>query len=177
MTTYLYRIMGAVTLDAGMYEDIEASRSVTWQAVATVVLSSIATGLGATAWFNMTWRSVLFVSAVALVTWVAWAVLMFQIGTRVLPAPETRTDLGELLRTTGFAAAPGVLQALALLPSIATPTVIATTIWMFAAMVVAVKHALDYASIARAIAVCALAAGLCLAIAAVLGVLLSRPTG
>ena len=67
-------------------------------------------------------------------------------------------------------------RVLALLPSIAVPTFIATTAWMFASMVVAVKHALDYTSIARAIAVCALAAGLCLAIAVALGVLLSRPT-
>ena len=175
MGTYLFRIFGALTLDAGMYEDIEATRSVTWQAAVTVVLSSIATGLGATAWFDVTWRSVLLVSAVALLTWAAWAVLMFQIGTRVLPAPETHTDLGELLRTTGFAAAPGLLQALAVLPSIALPTFVATTVWMFAAMVVAIKHALDYTSIARAIAVCALAAGLCLAIALALGVLLAKP--
>jgi hypothetical protein len=176
MATYLYRIMGAVGLDGGMYEDIEATPSVTWQAAVTVVLSSIATGLGATAWFDMTWRSILVVSAVALLTWAAWAVLMFQIGTRVLPAPETHSDLGELLRTTGFAAAPGFLQAFALLPSIALPAFIASTVWMFAAMVVAVRHALDYSSIARAIAVCALAAGLCVAVAAVLGLLLSRPT-
>jgi hypothetical protein len=157
-----------------MYEGIEADRSVTLQAAATVVLSSVATGIGSSAWFG--WRPMLMLAMVgiALVTWVAWSTLMFQIGSRILPEPSTRTDLGELLRTTGFAAAPGMLQVLAVLPSMAEPVFIITTAWMFVAMVIAVKHALDYRSTARAIAVCAIAAAMCLGVAVILGLMLAR---
>jgi hypothetical protein len=174
MRAYLSRLAGAVTLDASTYEGIEADRSVTWQAAITVLVSSLATGIGATAWFQLTAGAVLTLAAIALTTWVAWATLVFQIGSRVLPSPATDATLGELLRTTGFAAAPGLLQLLALLPSIATPIFALTTAWMFAAMVVAIQHALDYSSTARAIAVCGLAAGLCLVTAALLALALSR---
>jgi hypothetical protein len=44
-------------------------------------------------------------------------------------------DLGQLVRTTGFAAAPGTLQILAVVPAIATPVFVVTWIWMWAAMV------------------------------------------
>lgn len=173
MMTYLYRLGGAVTLDASTYEGIEGDRAAIWQAAVTVLLSSLATGIGATAWFHLTAGTVLGLAAIALTTWVAWATLVFQIGSRVLPSSATDTTLGELLRTTGFSAAPGLLQVLALLPSIAAPIFAVTTAWMFAAMVVAIQHALDYSSTARAVAVCALAAGLCLVTAALIALALS----
>jgi hypothetical protein len=172
MGLYVYRALGAATLDAGMYEGIEADRTVTAQAALTVLLSSLATGIGASAWFGIGPMQLLTVSAVALVTWVAWAVLIYQIGSRLLPEPGTHTDLGELMRTTGFAASPGVLQVLATIPSGAGLVFAITTAWMLAAMVVGVKHALDYRSTARAILVCLIAAALCLMVAFCLAALL-----
>ena len=175
MGLYFYRLIGAATLDASMYEGIEADRSVIGQAALTVLLSSLATGLGATAWFGFKPAMLVVVAGLALVTWIAWAVLMFQIGSRVLPERETNTDLSELLRTIGFAAAPGILQVFGLITVMATPVFVVTTLWMFAAMVIAVRHALDYHSTGRALAVCAIAASLCLALAVSLGLLFSRP--
>lgn len=158
-------------LDAGMYEGIEADRHVTTQALATVLLSSIAAGIGATGWFGVHVSTLALVSLVALVTWVAWAVLIFHIGTRLLPGPETAVTLGELLRTTGFAAAPGLLFLFATLPRMTVPVFAAGMLWMFVAMVIGVRHALDYDNTGRALAVCGLAAGLSLAMAIVIGLL------
>ena len=175
MGLYVYRLLGAAMLDASMYEGIEADRSVTGQAVMTVLLSSLATGIGSTAWYGFRPGVLLAVSGVALLTWAAGAYLMFQIGSRVVPEPETRTDFGELLRTTGFAAAPGLLQVLAALPAATVPVFVLTTGWMIAAMVIAVKHALDYRSLTRALVVCVLGASLCAVLAIGLGILFSRP--
>ena len=175
MGLYLYRLEGAALLDAAMYESIEADRSVMRQAALTVLLSSLATGIGATARFGWHPALVLATSGIALLTWIAWAVLMFNIGTRVLPEPLTDTNLRELLRTTGFAAAPGMLQVLALaVPLAAAPIFAVTTLWMLVAMVTAVKHALDYRSTGRAIAVVALGAAVCAGMAVVMGLLFSR---
>jgi hypothetical protein len=175
MALYLYRLEGASLLNGGVYESIETDRTATWQSTVTVILSSAATGLAGAVRFGWDPRTMLALTGIALVTWVAWASLIFHIGTRMMPGPETRTNLGELLRTTGFAAAPGMLQALATVwPSAAVPIFAATGLWMFAAMVVAVKHALDYRSTTRAIAVCLVAAGLCLALAVSLALLFTR---
>jgi hypothetical protein len=111
------------------------------------------------------------VACTAVVTWAAWAMLAQQIGTRLLSAPRTSATWGELLRTTGFAAAPGFLQVFAVFPGARTPIFAATGLWMFAAMVVGVRHALDYRSTARALAVCALAVALSAALAFVFSLL------
>jgi hypothetical protein len=176
MALFLYRLIGAAVLDAGMYEGIEAdrSRSTTWQAFATVVLSSLAAGFGAGAHLGGHLVSLVVVTGLALVTWAAWSMLMFQIGTRLLPESGTRADWPELLRTVGFAAAPGLLQVFAVFPRMAVPVFAATGLWMFAAMVVAVRHALDYSSVRRAMAVCGIAALLSLALALVIAVLLEK---
>lgn len=175
MTLFFYRVMGAAVLDGGSFEGVEANPRVTWQAAGIVVLSSIAAGIGAGGLHGLDRATFFFVSTLALVTWVAWAMLTFQIGTRLLPGPETSATLGQLLRTTGFAAAPGLLQVFALLPGMVVPVFVLTTAWMFAAMVVGVRHALDYRSTGQALTVCAAAASLSAALALV-GSLLFGPS-
>src|SRR5690242_4185529 len=96
--TVTYRAFGAAFLDAGTYEGLEHDRSATLQAGAIVVLSSIAAGVGAGGWYGPSLRTTSLFAGVALVTWVAWAVLTLQIGTRALRTPTTESDLGELLR-------------------------------------------------------------------------------
>ena len=76
-------------LDDAMYEGIEADRSITLQAAAVVLLSSLAAGFGAGGWLSGDLRVFAGVSTVALITWVVWAMLIFQIGTQLLPAPDT----------------------------------------------------------------------------------------
>ena len=47
MTTFLNRMTGAALLNAAIYEEVEADRSATIQAMAVVALSSLAAGVGA----------------------------------------------------------------------------------------------------------------------------------
>jgi hypothetical protein len=163
--------MRAALLDASVYEEIEADRSATPQAIAVVVLSSIAAGIGGAAWEGPRLTTLLVVAAVALVTWVAWAMLVLKIGTGWLPEADTRSNLGEMARTIGFSATPGLLQVFAVLPTITVAVYVITWAWMFAAMVIAIRQALDYRSTGRAVAVSALALSLVLAMLVVLGVL------
>jgi hypothetical protein len=168
MTLFGYRLMGAALLDRSVYEGIEADRSALAQAMATVVLASLAAGIGVTGWQGPDVGTVIVVAAAALVTWIAWAMLMLQIGGVMLRTAATRTSLAELMRTIGFAASPGLLQAFGAFPRVTVAVFVVSWIWMFAATVVAVRQALDFASTARTLLVCALAALVCLAAALVL---------
>jgi hypothetical protein len=170
MGLYLYRLLGAATLDATMYEGIEADRGTNAQAAATVLLASLATGIGAGGWYGLHVSTLAVVSGLACAAWVAWAVLIVHVGTRVLPTPQTRVTLGELLRTTGFAAAPGLLHVFAVLPGVAGPVFLVTSIWLLATMVVAVQHALDFPTIWRAVGVCLVGVTLLLMLAVLLGI-------
>jgi hypothetical protein len=152
--TFAQRVAGAAALRRDVYEEVEADRGTTGQAVAVVLLASVAAGIGLGGLSGRGLAGIPAQAAVSLVAWAAWAVLTLQIGTRLLPERRTQADVGELLRTIGFSAAPGWLLVLALLPGVSAPLFALTSAWMVAAMVVAVRQALDYTSTIRAVAVC-----------------------
>jgi len=168
-TPFVMRLIGALALDPVTYEEVEADRSATGQALLVVVLSSIGAGIGARGLGSGTPQSMVFISAVSLIAWAAWALLTYQIGVRLMPEADTRSDLGEMLRTIGFAAAPGMLRIFGIVPGAAIPAFAITAIWMLVAMIVAVRQALDYKSTARAVAVCGVGWALAIAIAVGLG--------
>ena len=152
----MLRLLGALALDPILYEEVEADqeRHRTGAAGRRIVepvgrFRRLRVG----EWIV---RGVLFISALALLSWVTWAVITFQIGTRLMPERQTRADVGQLLRTIGFSAAPGMLRIFGIVPGATLPAFIITAIRMLVAMVVAVRQALDYESTARAIAVCSL---------------------
>jgi hypothetical protein len=167
--SYLQRLIGAMSLDAAIYEEVEADRSSTGQALATVLLSSIAAGVGSRGIEAVSITGIIFISTISLVAWVAWALLTFEIGGRLMPEPQTRVDAGELLRTIGFASTPGMLRVLGVIPGATVPVFAATAVWMLLATIVAVRQALDYRSTLRAVAVCVFGWALAIAVAVVLG--------
>jgi len=167
--TFLQRLVGAAALDVAIYEEVEADQTATAQAFATVVLSSLAAGIGLRGVGPYTVGTIAVVSTIALLSWAAWALLTCQIGVKLLPQPQTQSDVGELLRTLGFATAPGFLRVLGVIPSVTIPVFAVTAVWMLAAMVVAVRQALDYQSTGRALAVCGVGWVLAMTMAIVLG--------
>jgi hypothetical protein len=170
MNSFLQRLIGAAALDSAIYEEVEADRSATGQALTVIILSSLAAGVGSRAIGGATVSNAAFLAVVSLMAWGAWALLTLQIGSRILPEPQTSVDVGELLRTTGFAAAPGILRVFGILPGVTIPVFAITAVWMLAAMVVAVRQALDYRSTARAIAVCVIGWVLAIGFAVALGI-------
>jgi hypothetical protein len=163
------RLIGAAALDTGTYEEIEGDESATTQAFVTVVLSGVAAGIGARGFGGYSLYSVVSISIISLLAWAAWALVTFEVGVRLMPRPQTHSDVGELLRTIGFATAPGFLRALGVFPGSTVPAFTVSAVWMLAATVVAVRQSLDYESTTRAIAVCVLGWILALAMAIGLG--------
>jgi hypothetical protein len=168
--TFLQRLIGAAALDVAIYEEVESDPGATTQAFAIVIMSSLAAGIGVQGLGASGIPGLVFFSIVALLSWAAWALVTFEIGGRLMPDPETRVDVGQLLRTIGFASTPGLLRVLGIMPAVAGPVFVVTSIWMLLAMVVAVRQALDYRSTSRAVAVCVLGWTLAIVIAVILGV-------
>jgi hypothetical protein len=117
-----------------------------------VLLSSLAGGIGSLGAGGL-WGLLLGLVA-ALIGWFIWAFLTYLIGTKLLPEPQTKADLGELLRTIGFSSSPGVIRVLGVIPFLGAIVMFAASIWMLVAMVIAVRQALDYQSTWRAAGVC-----------------------
>ena len=152
MELFLMRMIRAAKLDIDLFEEVEADKSTIWQAAGVIILSSFAAGIGAIPVAGL--KGIVTGTVMALIGWCVWAYITYILGTKVLPEPQTEADYGELLRTLGFASAPGIIRILGIIPGLLWPVTLVATVWMIAAMVVAVRQALDYKSTYRAVGVC-----------------------
>ena len=152
MNTLVKNMIRAAKLDVNFYEKAEADKTMFGQAMLVVVLSSIAGGIGSIGQAGL--GGIIIGTILALVGWYVWAFITYYIGTKFLAEPQTKADMGELLRTIGFSSAPGVLRILGIIPGLNVIVNLVAGIWMLVAMVVAVRQALDYSSTGRAVVVC-----------------------
>jgi hypothetical protein len=146
------RLIGAALLDTETFARIEVDPDMLAPAMGIVVASSLAAGIGGA---ESSQFGLLVGSVVELVQWFVMAALIFLIGTRLLPAPKTQADPQRFLRTVGFGAAPGIVRILGILPVLGPFVAFGATVWMLLAMVLAVREALDFPDVARAMAVSA----------------------
>lgn len=132
------RLIGAARLDASVYEEVEADVSATRQAVLVVCLSGISLAIGRA---NAGIEGVASSMLREMVGWLLISAIVFVIGQNLLRGKAT---WGELLRTIGFAQAPGLLAALSWFPAINAPVLYGIATWKLFAVVVAIRQALDF---------------------------------
>ena len=153
--TFGERIVGALKLDARTFEDIESDPTALGQAIGVIALAALASSLG-NIWSGGIFAMVFGIIA-ALLGYVLWAVVVWAVGTKLMPEPQTRADLPETFRTIGFAAAPGLLGVVSIIPFLGWLLMILLMpiiwLWTMAAMVVAVKAVLDYTDTFKAVVV------------------------
>ncbi len=148
------RMLRAAKLDVELYEEVEHDKGALGQATTVVVLSAVAAGIGSVGAGGL--AGLVGGTLAALLGWYVWAFLTYYIGTRLLPEPQTEADHGQLLRTLGFASAPGLIRVAGIIPGLGAIVFSLAGIWMLVATVIAVRQALDYTSTGRAIGVCAI---------------------
>jgi hypothetical protein len=148
------RVIGVMRLRAPMFEEIEHDASATVQAAIVVLAVTIASSLVV---FDL--GVTLFVGTIVagLVRWVVGAFVVWVIGTRLLPGRKTEGDFTQVMRTIGFAHAPGIFAVLAIIPVFGWLIALAASIWALAAAVIGVRQALDYDDTLRAVIVCLIA--------------------
>ena len=174
MGLFFRRFIGVLALDASIFEEIEADRRASLHAVA-VVIAAAAGGRVAAIELGLAQSDSYIVAAlIGLGAIVVWVTAVAALGTYALARPQTHSNMQELLRTIGFAAAPGVFLSLAAIRPAAPVVVGIVLIWMIATTVIAVRQSLDYLETWRAVAVCVLAALLSLGSIAALIALLGR---
>ena len=151
---YFQRLQKAIMLDVSFYEEVENDKKFTDQAMMTVVLVSIVQGL-----MIAGFAPIALVQGIlgSLLRFIIWAFFIAFVGTRILPEPETKSNTGELIRTLGFAYAPGLLVIFKVLPFISSFVDPIVVILQLAAMTIAVRQALDFNSTVRAVGVCIVA--------------------
>ena len=159
--SFLERLVGALRLDASVYDEVEHDRDALPQAAGVVALAAVCAGIGGAAGGG----AGLVVGVIgAVVGWLLSAGIIWFIGVRLM---EHTSDYPELLRTIGFASAPQVLLVLAAIPVLGWGVRSVVFVWGLAAYVVAVRQALDVDT-GRAVLVCVLGWGLAVVVALLL---------
>lgn len=134
----LQRLVGAAFLDVATYEEVEANAALTGQAALVVFVSAIAGAIGALGAGPV---HALGEGVSAVIGWLAWAGITYLIGDKLLRGTAT---WGELLRTLGFAQAPGLLLIFAWIPLVGWILQVIVGLWILIAGVIAVRQALDF---------------------------------
>jgi len=164
------RMIRAARLDPSLYGEVRDDPEALRQAILVVLLTAVATGIG----FGEGDLQLIAKSAIfAMLGWFLSAQLTWLVGTRLLPertpALEARGDgksgdpvegaagapatPAQLLRTIGFANAPGLVRLLGFVPELRMMVLVGTTAWMLVATVIAIREGLGFRSTARAAAV------------------------
>lgn len=132
------RMRGAAMLDISTYEEVEADRTATGQAGTVVAIVAIASAIGS---YASGVTGIVVALGASLLGWVVWAGVTYLIGDKLLGGTAT---WGELLRTLGFAQAPGVLAVLGFIPGVGGVVRFVVSIWVLIAGIIAIRQALDF---------------------------------
>ncbi len=151
---YFQKLKKAIFLDIAFYEEVEKDKKFTNQAMMTVAVVSVVQGLMIAGFAPI---ALLQGILGTLIRFIIWAFFINFVGTRILPEPETESNTGELIRTLGFAYAPGLLIVFKVFPLISNFIDPLVLILQLAAMTIAVRQALDFNSTVRAVGVCIVA--------------------
>lgn len=134
------RMKGAAMLRIATYEEVEADTTATAQAAAVVTMVAVARAIGA---FGSGGPGIIGAAVAAVVGWLLWSGITYLIGDKLLGGTAT---WGELLRTIGFAQAPGMLLLLAFVPVLGGLIAFAVAVWILIAGIVAIRQALDFST-------------------------------
>jgi len=132
------RLIGAARLDPQIYEDVEADASATRQAILVVCLSGVSLAIGRA---DAGLESVVSSMLRELTGWLLLSTITYIIGRSILRGTAT---WAELVRTIGFAQAPGLLAALSAFQPIDAPVRYGIATWKLFTAVVAIRQGLDF---------------------------------
>jgi len=152
MSLFLNRLFRAAKLDASLYEEVIADTKTMFQAMMAVFIYSAASAYGGFGRAGV--AGINFGMLTTLIGWYIWAFSTYFVGVKFLPEAETKENRKAVLRAMGFASAPGLIRLLGLIPGVTGATLLIASVWMFVAAVVAIKQAMNYNSIYRAVGVC-----------------------
>jgi hypothetical protein len=149
--TFGDRVVGAMKLDPNAFEDVERDTTAIGQSVGVIALAAVAAGIGNVYYGGLT--GIVSGAFMSIIGFLVWSLIIWLVGTKVMPEPATKADYPETFRVLGFSAAPGLASVVTIIPILGWLLMFAIWLWQIAAMVVAVRQVLDYSTTGKAIIV------------------------
>lgn len=155
MASFQDRVIGAMRLQASTFEEVEHDATATSQAAMVVAAVGLASAIASIRWIGV--GTLVFTVVMQLIGWLIASAVVLLVGTKIFPGRNTQADLGQMLRTMGFAQSVGLFNVLGIIPFLGWLIRFVVWLWMLVAMVIAVRQALDYEDTMKAVVVCVVA--------------------
>ena len=127
-------IFRSIRLDKNLYKDPNSFGELSlYYAGLIMVLDGVA---GAIALSTLYKTNIIFSGVTALLSWMVWGVLIYVIGIKLFPDPNTNANFKKILVTVGLAHAPGLFRFFVYMPSLVLPIVFLTQFWIFASLII-----------------------------------------
>lgn len=133
------RTIGVAKLDIPTYEAVKRDENGLGQAALVVLLSAIATNVWVAIFAPRGLVSALGGIVLAFLAWLLFAGLVWWLGRTWFAARWNPPDLRQLLRLTGFATAPNLLNILGFVPVIGWLVLMIASIWALVCAYMAVR--------------------------------------
>ncbi len=135
----LNRAIRVAKLDLPVYREIARDANATKEAAVMVAVVALASGIGA---LSDSFGRVVLAVIVAFIGWVIFAAMTYFFGKNIFGLPTTQVDVESLLRTQGYAQAPGVLAFFGFIPILGWAVALVGAIWGLVTAIVAIRETL-----------------------------------
>lgn len=131
------RMKGAALLNIETFEEVEHDQEATGQAATVVLLMAVCQAVGAS---QAGLIPAVAGGFIALGSWAIFAGITYLVGEKIF---EGQATWGEVLRTLGFAQAPGVLYLFDVIPLFGFFISLFASLWILVASFIGIRQALD----------------------------------
>ncbi|MCY3782590.1 MAG: YIP1 family protein [Chloroflexi bacterium] len=152
------RMVRAAKLQRGLYAEVAADITATRQAVAVVVITALAAfisdqigppdlswlGIPAEADGGSSFGILLLIIGpiLAIVAWLAWSVVAWYVGTRMIAQDSQDVQFLEVARAIGFAQTPSVLGVTLFIPVLGLIIQVGVLFWVLATGFIAIRESM-----------------------------------
>jgi cellulose synthase/poly-beta-1,6-N-acetylglucosamine synthase-like glycosyltransferase len=131
------RMLRAIKLDQQLFEEIAADPSTQPQSVWAVAIFAMATSFG---FFSAVGGTAVNIALITtMIAWYVWAFTIFYIGSRLFLEDRERAHRKTVMRVVAFAAAPGLIRLLGVIPQTSIVLMAVSSIWILVAAVLGLK--------------------------------------
>ncbi|MDQ3443390.1 MAG: YIP1 family protein [Chloroflexota bacterium] len=135
----LNRVIRVAKLDLPVYREITRDANATKEAAVVVAVVALASGIGA---LSDSFGRVILAVVVAFIGWVIFAAMTYFFGKNIFGTHSTQVNVESLLRTQGYAQAPGVLAFFGFIPVLGWIAALVGGIWALITAIVAIRETL-----------------------------------
>ena len=134
------RIIGVLSIDPAVFEEIEHDENALGPAALVVAVSSVLSAIGGGILSSNLTTGFISILIWGFISWALFAAITYVIGVKLFHGDAT---MGQMLRVIGFAFAPSAFYILTFIPLVGMAIYMLVTAWLYFTIFIAARAGLD----------------------------------